>query len=158
MKMLNTLLAAGLLLTLPVSVHAQATPPAGHGGMHGSGTMPAHGAAPSTGMPMGDGMDAAMMQKMMQDMMPAPGDSPATIAFKQAHMKMMHDMGITYTGNADIDFVRGMIPHHQAAIDAAKIILRYGKDAENRKLATAIITAQEQEIAAMQAWLAKNAK
>lgn len=70
----------------------------------------------------------------------------------------MHDMGVTYSGNADIDFVRGMIPHHQAAIDAAKIILKYGKDPENQKLATAIIAAQEREIASMQAWLAKNAK
>lgn len=157
MKMINTLLVAGLL-ALPPSVHAQTMPPHDHGGMHGSGTMPAPGTTPPANMPMGDGMDAAMMQKMMKDMMPAPGDSPATIAFKQAHMKMMHDMSITYTGNADVDFVRGMIPHHQAAIDAAKIILQYGKDPDNRKLATAIISAQEQEIAAMRAWLARNAR
>ena len=50
-------------------------------------------------------------------------------------MKMHKDMAIAYTGDSDIDFVRGMIPHHQAAIDMARIQLEYGKDAEIRKLA-----------------------
>lgn len=159
MKLFTTYVSVGLLtVALSAPVQAQSTHPGGHGSAHGSGTMHAPGAMPSGGTPMGTEMDPAMMQKMMKDMMPAPGDSPATVAFKQAHLKMMHDMGITYSGNADIDFVRGMIPHHQAAIDAANIVLKYGKDPENRKLATAIIAAQEREIADMQAWLAKNAK
>jgi uncharacterized protein (DUF305 family) len=153
MKLFTTYVSVGLLaVALSAPVQAQSTQPGGHGSTHGSGTMP------SGGTPMGTGMDPAMMQKMMKGMMPAPGDSPATVAFKQAHLKMMHDMAVTYSGNADIDFVRGMIPHHQAAIDAANIILKYGKDPENQKLATAIIAAQEREIASMQAWLAKNAK
>jgi uncharacterized protein (DUF305 family) len=67
-------------------------------------------------------------------------------------------MDIAYTGDADVDFVRGMIPHHQAAIDAAKIVLKYGKNPENQALAKAIIAAQEREIAEMQAWLKKYAK
>lgn len=85
-------------------------------------------------------------------------DAPSTMAFKEAHMKMMRDMDIAYTGDADVDFVRGMIPHHQAAIDAAKIVLKYGKNPENQALAKAIIAAQEREIAEMQAWLKKYAK
>jgi uncharacterized protein (DUF305 family) len=85
-------------------------------------------------------------------------DAPSTKAFKEAHDKMMRDMDIDYTGDADVDFVRGMIPHHQAAIDAAKIVLRYGKNPENQALAKAIIVAQEREIAEMQAWLKKYAK
>ena len=32
------------------------------------------------------------------------------------------------TGNSDVDFVRLMLPHHQAALDMAKTQL-YGKDA-----------------------------
>ena len=84
--------------------------------------------------------------------------APSTMAFKEAHMKMMRDMDIAYTGDADVDFVRGMIPHHQAAIDAAKIVLKYGKNPENQTLAKAIIAAQEREIAEMQAWLKKYAK
>jgi uncharacterized protein (DUF305 family) len=91
---------------------------------------------------------------------PAAGkpDAPSTKEFKDAHMKMMRDMDIAYTGDADVDFVGGMIPHHQAAIDAAKIVLKYGKNPENQTLAKAIIEAQEREIAEMQAWLKKYAK
>jgi uncharacterized protein (DUF305 family) len=62
------------------------------------------------------------------------------------------------TGDADIDFVKGMIPHHQGAIDMAKVLLEKGKDPEIRKLAEEIIKAQETEIKMMEDWLAKNEK
>jgi uncharacterized protein (DUF305 family) len=71
-------------------------------------------------------------------------------------MKMHSAMDITYTGKADVDFVKGMIPHHAGAIDMAKAVLAYGKDPEIKKLAEGIIKAQETEIAQMQAWLKKN--
>ncbi|MFO1148555.1 MAG: DUF305 domain-containing protein [Alsobacter sp.] len=80
-------------------------------------------------------------------------DTPASKAFKEAAARMHRDMAIAYTGDADVDFVKGMIPHHQAAIDMAKIELQYGKDEQTRKLAEAIIKAQEAEIADMKAWL-----
>nr|WP_139251469.1 DUF305 domain-containing protein [Kaistia soli] len=82
--------------------------------------------------------------------------TPATKAFKAADAAMMKDMAIDYSGNVDVDFVRGMIPHHQGAIAMAKIELQYGKDPEIRKLAEGIIKAQDDEIAFMKAWLAKN--
>lgn len=66
----------------------------------------------------------------------------------------MADMMVPYTGDPDVDFARGMIPHHQAAIDMAKIQLEFGKDPEMRKLAEAIIAAQESEIATLKAFLA----
>jgi uncharacterized protein (DUF305 family) len=69
---------------------------------------------------------------------------------------MHRDMAIKFTGNADADFARGMIPHHQGAIDMAEIVLKFGKDDEVRKLATEIIAAQKTEIAQMRAWLQKN--
>ncbi len=77
-------------------------------------------------------------------------------AFAEANAKMHKDMAVPLTGNADVDFVRGMIPHHQGAIDMAKIVLEHGKDPEIRKLAEEVIKAQEGEIAMMKAWLAKN--
>jgi uncharacterized protein (DUF305 family) len=84
------------------------------------------------------------------------GDTASTTAYKAAMGTMMHDMDITYTGNADRDFVAGMLPHHQGAVDMAKVELRYGHDPDLRKLAEGIVAAQEKEIAFMRAWQAKH--
>jgi uncharacterized protein (DUF305 family) len=72
-----------------------------------------------------------------------------------ASMDKMHmAMGaVARSGKSDIDFVRLMIPHHQAAIDMAKTELLYGKDQQMRRLAQEIITDQQLEIELMQRWL-----
>lgn len=77
----------------------------------------------------------------------------AAEAFNDSMDKMHQAMMVDYTGDADVDFVKSMIPHHQGAIDMANIELRYGKDPELRKMAEQIIAAQEKEIAEMEAWL-----
>src|SRR5262249_39731557 len=72
-----------------------------------------------------------------------------------ASMDKMHmAMGaVAQSGNTDVDFVRLMLPHHQAAIDMAKTQLLYGKDPQMRRLAQEIITDQQIEIELMQRWL-----
>lgn len=87
-----------------------------------------------------------------------PGDSASTKAYRDANTKMHKDMDIPYSGDADADFVRGMIPHHQGAIDMARIVLAHGKDPEIRKLAEGVIRDQEKEVAMMRDWLKKNGK
>jgi uncharacterized protein (DUF305 family) len=85
------------------------------------------------------------------------GDTgPSSQGFHAANMQMHSAMDIAFTGKADVDFIKGMIPHHQGAIDMAKVELAFGKDPEVKKLAETIIKAQEAEIAQMQAWLKKN--
>lgn len=83
-------------------------------------------------------------------------ESPATLAYMAANAKMHQDMAVAYTGNADVDFIAGMIPHHQGAVEMAKIVLEHGSDPEVRKLAEAVIAAQETEIAWMTEWLAQQ--
>jgi uncharacterized protein (DUF305 family) len=82
----------------------------------------------------------------------------AAKAYEAANARMHDAMAISYSGNADIDFARGMIPHHRGAIDMAKVVLKYGKDPEIRKLAEEILAAQEKEIAWMEGWLKKQAQ
>jgi uncharacterized protein (DUF305 family) len=83
---------------------------------------------------------------------------PSSAAFNAINQQMHEGMNITFTGNADVDFVRGMIPHHQGAVQMAKVVLAFGGDPEIRKLAQAIISAQETEIAFMRAWLTRQAQ
>ncbi len=148
--MTRSISAALILIALAGPAFAQSS-------HQGHGTAPAPGAAARMGQ-MGMGMMSMdSMQAMMKTMMPAPDDAASTKDFKSADMKMMHDMAVPYTGNADVDFRTKMIPHHQGAIDMAKVALAHAKDETTKTLAAQIIKDQEREIAEMREWLSKNA-
>ena len=106
------------------------------------------------------------MMPMMQNMMSgAPGMSDATsvasgssAAYAAAMTKMHGDMSMAYTGDADVDYAKGMIPHHEGAIAMSNVVLQYGKSPEMKKFAEDVIKAQTAEIATLREWLAKNSK
>jgi uncharacterized protein (DUF305 family) len=79
--------------------------------------------------------------------------APSTQGYRQANETMHRNMDITFSGDSDVDFVRSMIPHHQGAIDMAKVALQHTSDEQIRKWATEVIREQEREIAEMETWL-----
>ena len=84
-----------------------------------------HSAAPAEGTAFQREMDASMA-RMMSDMH-APG----------------------YVGNADVDFLAMMIPHHAGAVDMARLVLQHGRDPATRQMAEEIIATQTVEIDSM---------
>ncbi|MEM5326415.1 DUF305 domain-containing protein [Paraburkholderia sp. JHI2823] len=104
-----------------------------------------------------DAQESNSMPGMKMSAQNDAGANASTQGFKDADEKMMKEMSAPpYTGNADQDFVAHMIPHHQGAIDMAKVELKYGKDPELKKLAKNIINAQHDEIGFMQRWQEKH--
>lgn len=133
--MKRTLIALAASIALPALALAQS----GHGSHTGHGGH--HGRA------MDHGQHSANV----------PADASASsAAFRAANARMHEAMDIELTGDADRDFVAGMIPHHQGAIDMARIVLEHGEDAQVRALAKEVIAAQEKEIAWMREWLENN--
>jgi uncharacterized protein (DUF305 family) len=73
-----------------------------------------------------------------------------------ASMERMHQAMLSArpSGDADQDFLALMIPHHEGAVEMARLVLISGRDPLVRRLAEEIIAGQQSEIAAMKARLA----
>ena len=131
--MKNILLFFGLLLGATSAVQAQHQMAGmSHASMAGM-TMP----AAKPGSPVAafqHGMDSVMVV-MDEGMRRMDGASPADI---------------------DASFAAMMVPHHQGAVDMARLQLLYGKDPALRRLAQSIIAEQQVEIQQMQAWLKQH--
>jgi uncharacterized protein (DUF305 family) len=101
------------------------------------------------------GMDMKNQGMDMKMVKPSPDDRGSTAGYKAAMMAMMMNMP-PYSGDADVDFMKQMRPHHQAAIDMAKVLLVNGRDPETKKLTQEIMIAQEKAIATIDVWLKKK--
>lgn len=122
-----------------LAAHAQHHAPAMPGMTHSMAGMAsmkmAHAAA--LGTPVAafqHGMDSVMVV-MDEGMRRMDGASPADI---------------------DASFAAMMLPHHQGAVDMARLQLLYGRDPALRRLAQSIIAEQQVEIQQMQAWLKQH--
>jgi uncharacterized protein (DUF305 family) len=105
-----------------------------------------------TQLPMGD---HGTMAGMDHSAMASADAAPSTKGYEAAMAGMMKGMMVPPTGKPDLDFMQGMIPHHQGAIDMAKVVLQFGKDEEVKAFAEKVVKAQEGEIAFMNGWLTK---
>ncbi|WP_230532421.1 CopM family metallochaperone [Microvirga roseola] len=103
---------------------------------------------------MGQGMMHGQGSSMQGSSGQAAPRSEAAKAYMEA-MDKMHGpmMEAALDPDPDIAFVKGMIPHHQSAIDMAQVVLKHGKDERAKKWANDVIREQEREIREMREWL-----
>lgn len=86
---------------------------------------------------------------------PQAATSKFYVEMEKGMRKMMSDMhGARETGNPDIDFMAMMIPHHEGAVEMARLVLIHGQDPLVRRLAEEIIASQQVEIESMKQRLA----
>ena len=86
--------------------------------------------------------DVAQMKLMVTDMQPMVDASQGKMPG--------HDMAM---GNPDKNFLENMIPHHQSAVDMAKLALKKALRPELKTFSQGVIDVQSKEITQYQTWL-----
>lgn len=99
--------------------------------------------------------EIGQMEGMIDELKAAgTADAQRADAYWEAYAGLMdHSMSHATADSLDAAFADGMIAHHQMAVDMAQAVLPHAEDEGVKALAQAIIDAQEQEIADMQAVL-----
>lgn len=98
-----------------------------------------------------DDVPAGMHRMPDGSLMGNPTNTPAP---KNSGMGMTNGMDHgAMMVKSEREFIEGMIPHHQEAVDTAnEVIARGGSTPEIKQLAQDIVVAQEKEIALMKGW------
>ena len=101
---------------------------------------------------------AFAQEMMMMRMKPGMEMSTADKGYMDAMQKMHQDTTVMeMTGDADGDFARMMIPHHQSAIAMAQVLLKQENvDPQIKTIAEAIVASQQKEIDEFKTWLAAH--
>lgn len=102
--------------------------------------------------PMGMSNQQSMPGHDMGRMMGAGNTQWNGTMMSMGDMPGMQMQGSGAMTMSDQAFLAMMIPHHQMAVDMARIQLERGKDPQTRELAARVIKDQEGEIAQMQSW------
>ena len=128
-----------------------------HGGAHSNQAQTAE--APHEACRPAASGEAMPQMPMTEEYGMRQGMNPASQGLVSGMMKHMPAMMQgSLAEDADVAFVCAMIPHHQSAIDMARVVLEHGDDPETKRIAEKIIADQEREIAEMTAWLDQHAQ
>jgi len=99
-------------------------------------------------------------ESSQSDMMMGCGDtaSPSSRAFIAENMAMHDGMAINFTGDTNVDFIRGMIPHHVGALKMCVVLWHHANpiDSELDGFCLNVVKAQKSEISMMNDWLARK--
>jgi hypothetical protein len=98
---------------------------------------------------------AAEMAAHMQAMAAGaePGHAALIDTMEPMHTGMMRGLAAS---DFDAAFLCSMLPHHQGAVDMARVAVQYGQDPFVTMLAHQIIADQEREIGEMARWLERR--
>ena len=98
-------------------------------------------------------IEIKMMKQLLSSAYHTPPNEIKT-AWDATMNTMMKDMPATNElKNIDVAFAKVMMPHHQAGIDMAKVILKYGNDHAVKRMAENIISSQQVEIEQMKHYI-----